>query len=236
MDHCPSLIRAHSHPSTPSSLNPPTLSMFNLTTLPLRLFDLLYSSVVPEGNASSPGAVEAPAGPITGPTPSPLAAIAGTTIDLRRDVTPFNVVVSSDSKSGAVDLYAQLGIRAHCRNRLSAEILGSLRVSLVIEPASNVTAVFASGVVALRAHTKTPKTDFAVVAQYPLAVAITSTLVSTQVVELQFPPEIRRNVLIQQTIGYRPNLLFSFHTVGVKTLNLIISGQLHLSGMGEVDF
>jgi hypothetical protein len=186
-------------------------------------------------SGSLAGGITATAAPV-----SPVAAITGDTANLSTNTVRFNVGVTTNlPASGHLDIYNHSSARMICNGRQSAQIVGPLSVQVTLAPADAAAAVtLLSGWVAVmpeaRGSQAYPDTVERI-AVLPGAIALTvSPLVSGTGV-LQIPPGVRNDMIIQQVIGRDPILVFAFSSANVRSITLIVSGNVALSGIGYWD-
>jgi hypothetical protein len=171
--------------------------------------------------------------------PTPVTAISGRTDDLGRNVTAFSSTVAMPSNfKDIIDLTNTIGVATLTANRLSAELVGDLSVSAVIEPKDDASFIFFSGLVAIRGQQSGLEipSAFKNIGNFPGSCIVTVTAQGSTPGILQLPTGVRRELLISQVIGRPPAILYQFNSVGVKKAYLKIEGTLALAGMGEPIF
>jgi hypothetical protein len=119
---------------------------------------------------------------------------------------------------------------------MSAKLVSSLTVQVTIAPKdAAATTTLLSGWVALMPEKddgqKYP-TSIDSVSSLPGAIAVTvSPLVSGQGF-LQIPPGIRDDAIVRTVFGLNPVLVYSFSMVNIASAQIVVSGDLQLSGIG----
>lgn len=207
------------------------------------IFNLLFPhglvtpfGVIPEGGGSA-GSVTGGA-TITSPMPdiSATQAITGDAAALSVSSTRFNVGFNTKAKTGHFDIYAHQSLTTICAGRQSGLIVGGLTLQVTICPAdASSPTTLLSGWVALMPtapHGMNYPSTVETVSCLPGACAVTISPLVTNSIALPFPPGIRRDVIIRQVIGSNPHLVYAFDTVNIKTIQVVLSGTINLSGIG----
>lgn len=218
---------------------------FFLRTFPLArvVAQSLRAAVGGDGGGSGATAAPVAVTQVTSSTPSIPQLVAGATRDLIRDTIPFNVTttatVATGHASGTIPFLTHAHIKPLYNGRASAELVGErVYVSIIPELAANATLVHISGSVAIRGH-RSGATYFSKpdeVARYPGATAMTLTAGISTMAVLDMTPGIHTNAILSPLMGVRPLVVFAFNSVGVAKITVVVSGQLHLSGIGETSF
>jgi hypothetical protein len=220
-----------------SSLALPHVSLRAL----FRFFSIALNPVATMGITDNlPSALDRPPDVLHTPSPSPASIVHGATQDLTRDTVQFNIQYTVDKPShpGSFALFQQPGILKLVSGRLSAEVVGALTVTALVTPSESATAFLLNGMVAVRQEPKTAVAvpDFKTVCMYPGAVPVAWTIAGPVQSLLSPGPGVHMNVLTSSVIGLPPRIYYAFQAVGIKEIHLVISGRVHLSGVGQVDF
>jgi len=182
-------------------------------------------------DAAVAGGVVSPGSPV-----APLPAVAGDVSPLSASRVRFNAGMSTNGTSGSFDIFAHNSVAIMKAGRMSAKLVSSLTIQVTIAPADAAApSTLLSGWVAIMpeaGHGQTYPNTVATVSCLPGAIAITvSPLVSGTGV-LPIPPGIRDDAIIQTVIGRDPALVFAFAKVNVSSAQIVVSGELQLSGIG----
>jgi len=167
-----------------------------------------------------------------------MSVIAGATQDLPRDVYPFNVVIALESlpANGTFSLFTDPTIKRICSGRLSAEFIGPLTVSVTGLVFGTAAPPFANGWIAMRQDQDDITVKYLWTASLPGAVPLSLSPTGVTQSLLEFAPGCHRNVLLNPVVGKDPMVVYSLTGSNVSKAAIVVSGKLHLSGMGQVDF
>jgi hypothetical protein len=199
-------------------------------------------SVVGGGGGSDAAAADTTTlGPI-----SPIPAILGAASDLSRDVTSFTTATTLSSTSGVTvygsfPLFEHAHFRAVVRGRLSATVVGPLRVSLTgICTSATSSLPLCTGIIAAR---KTPltgsfttPTSFESVSRYAHSMVVTHNALSSAPATLQFGPGIHLDGLLVPVLGRPPTIVYAINLIGFTSAILTVAGDVRLSGLDETSF
>jgi len=172
----------------------------------------------------------------SGTSVSPLPAISGDMAPLSASRVRFNAGLATNATSGSFDIFAHQSVEIMKAGRMSAKLVSPLTIQVTIAPADAAApSTLLSGWVAIMPEARTGQTypnTVAGVSCLPGAIAITvSPLVSGTGV-LPIPPGIRDDAIIQTVVGRDPVLVFAFAKVNISSAQLVVSGELQLSGIG----
>jgi len=174
-------------------------------------------------------------------TPPALPSIAGPLADLSANSIPFSVAYQlADSKgalrsSGSFNLFSQPGLTNLAAGRASAAVSGPLNVSIIAEASSTMTVptLYLSGAAAIIPADIVPDAPaITEVAQLPGSTLLQFTNIGSTPGILQIPPGIQTDVNINQVIGRKPRVVWSFSSYNLGKVTLVITGTVTLSGLG----
>jgi len=182
-------------------------------------------------DAALAGGVVSPGSPV-----SPLPAIAGDVSPLSASRVRFNAGLSTTGTSGSFDIFAHGSVAIMKAGRMSAKLVSSLTVQVTIAPAdASSPSTLLSGWVAIMPEAYSGQTypnTVASVSCLPGAIAITVSPLVSGIGTLLIPPGIRDDAIIPTVIGRDPVLVFAFAKVNVSSAQIVVSGELQLSGIG----
>jgi hypothetical protein len=135
-----------------------------------------------------------------------------------------------------LDLFSDATLLKYVAGRASAEIVGDVSIGMSGIIDTSAVVFQAGGFVAVRPTGANAPSSVAHILSLPGHATLgLSPFAPVSDRVLQFPPLVRRNVLVQSVIGRDPIVYAYVNGVGYSSVHLTLTGMIELSGVGTLE-